>query len=616
MSLTSALGNSLSGLRATQAQMEVISGNVSNAGTQGYSRRSAVTVETVNGSGTGGVRIEGIIRLLDSVLQKELRTETSGSGYTAAKASYASQLSNVFGQPGSSSALTSMMGSFTNALQALQSDPSNASARTAALNAAGSLARGINTASRNIQDLRANAESAIGADVTRVNALLKGIAASDARVAATQGKDAGLLDQRDAQINELATLIDVKVTDGPFGTVSLATGAGLRLYDTGSPAQFSFDQRPMSATALYDIDPAKRAVGTITMTDQSGRTVDVLGQGLIRSGEIAALVEMRDKSLVDAQAQLDTLAASLASAASTRQQAGVAVGTSGFEVDTAGLKPGNAITISATVGGVARTISIVSLTSGTLPANATPDPNDLEIGASFTSGPAGALASVQSQLDAAFGAGKFTVSNTGSTLRIVDDGAAGTTDVTGMSAGITATASSGTPGSAALPLFVDAAGGNVAYTGSLDGGVSQRAGFASRIGLNSSLSASDLVVYSPTTPAGDDTRPKALLDALTKAATPFTAVGGVGTTASPYTGTVSDYLNRIVDVQGSNAESAKRLDEGQQVVQASIESRFSETSGVSVDQELANLVQIQNAYSANARIMSAVKEMMDLLMRM
>ena len=55
--------------------------------------------------------------------------------------------------------------------------------------------------------------------------------------------------------------------------------------------------------------------------------------------------------------------------------------------------------------------------------------------------------------------------------------------------------------------------------------------------------------------------------------------------------------------------------EGQQVVQASIESRFAAASGVSVDEELSNLIQVQNAYAANARIVSAVKEMMDLLMR-
>jgi flagellar hook-associated protein 1 len=613
MSLSGALGNSLSGLRATQSAMEVISNNVSNAGTAGYSRRSAVNVETVNGEGTGGVRIEGIVRLFDSVLQKELRTETSGSGYSGVKSSMSAELSRLFGAPGSATALDTVMSTFTGALQALQTDPSSAVARSTVLNAAGDLARSINKASNGVQALRQDAESAIATDVGRVNDLLKQIGDADLRVLSTQGKDPALLDLRDSKINELSKLIDVKVTEGQSGSVSLATTGGLRLYDAGTPATFTFDQRTIGPNSLYDLDPTKRMVGTITMTDASGRSVDVIGQKLIRSGEIAGLVEMRDGALVDAQTQLDTLAASLASSLSDRTQAGVAAGATGFDVDTTGIKPGNVIALDVTVGGVAKRVSIVSLTSGTLPAGATPDPNDIEIGASFATGPAGTLASVQAGLDAAFGVGKFTASNTGSVLRI--DAAAATTAVTGMSAKITVTSPTGTPGTSELPLFVDAARGGAPYTGSFDG-VSQKLGFASRIGVNAALAPKDLVAMSSTTPAGDDTRPKFLIDALTKSQATFAAAGGVGTTASPYAGTVTDYVKRVVDAQGSNAASAQRLDEGQQVVQASIESRYAQTTGVSVDQELANLVQVQNAYSANARIMSAVKEMMDLLMRM
>ena len=158
MSLSGALGNSLSGLRATQSAMEVISSNVSNAGTAGYSRRSVVAVETDNGSGSGGVRIEGIIRLFDSILQKELRTETSGSGYTGVKSSMTTELSRLFGAPGSSTALDTMMSKFTSSLQALQTDPSNAVARSSVLNAAGDLAHSINKASDGVQALRQDAD--------------------------------------------------------------------------------------------------------------------------------------------------------------------------------------------------------------------------------------------------------------------------------------------------------------------------------------------------------------------------------------------------------------------------------------------------------------------------
>ena len=73
---------------------------------------------------------------------------------------------------------------------------------------------------------------------------------------------------------------------------------------------------------------------------------------------------------------------------------------------------------------------------------------------------------------------------------------------------------------------------------------------------------------------------------------------------------------RIIEAQGASAEAAARLHSGQSVALAAIESRFSETGAVNIDQEMAHLVQLQTAYGANARVMSAVREMLDLLMRM
>jgi flagellar hook-associated protein 1 len=80
--------------------------------------------------------------------------------------------------------------------------------------------------------------------------------------------------------------------------------------------------------------------------------------------------------------------------------------------------------------------------------------------------------------------------------------------------------------------------------------------------------------------------------------------------------TVADFARRIIEAQGASAEAAARLHSGQSVALAAIESRFSETGAVNIDQEMAHLVQLQTAYGANARVMSAVREMLDLLMRM
>jgi flagellar hook-associated protein 1 FlgK len=57
------------------------------------------------------------------------------------------------------------------------------------------------------------------------------------------------------------------------------------------------------------------------------------------------------------------------------------------------------------------------------------------------------------------------------------------------------------------------------------------------------------------------------------------------------------------------------LNDTQQTVQAAVDARFSSMAGVQLDQELSDMTQLQNAYTANARVLSAVKDMFDVLMR-
>ena len=47
----------------------------------------------------------------------------------------------------------------------------------------------------------------------------------------------------------------------------------------------------------------------------------------------------------------------------------------------------------------------------------------------------------------------------------------------------------------------------------------------------------------------------------------------------------------------------------------SLQQRFNDNAGVNVDQEMAHLLNLQNAYAANARVLSAVREMLDALMQ-
>ena len=67
---------------------------------------------------------------------------------------------------------------------------------------------------------------------------------------------------------------------------------------------------------------------------------------------------------------------------------------------------------------------------------------------------------------------------------------------------------------------------------------------------------------------------------------------------------------------GQAAANATSLSQGQDMVVNALQQRVNDSSGVNVDQEMANLITLQTAYGANARVMSAIKDMLDTLIKM
>jgi flagellar hook-associated protein 1 FlgK len=142
-------------------------------------------------------------------------------------------------------------------------------------------------------------------------------------------------------------------------------------------------------------------------------------------------------------------------------------------------------------------------------------------------------------------------------------------------------------------------------------------GFASRIRVGSTFvdDPSLLVEYAPGIANGDATRPQAILDKLTQTKTTFTPNTRIGGSGSLFEGSINDFVTAAVSHQSGRSAQAKATATGQQVVTSNLKSRLDDSSKVSVDQELAQLVQLQNAYAANARVMQVVRELYDILMR-
>jgi flagellar hook-associated protein 1 FlgK len=620
MGLSQALAAAVSGLHANQAGLSLVAGNVANANTPGYVRKTINQVATADAGTTIGVRIGDVQRHLDEFVQKQLRAENAGAAYADLRANFYDQLQQIYGQPGSNTSLDSTFNNLTSALQALAASPDDSSARIGVVSAAQLLAQQLNAMAQNVQDFRENAENGIAASVSTANEMMRRIADLNTQIAQSGRQDtatATLMDQRDSAIDQLSQILDINVVSGPNNQVTVYTGSGLLLVGDKA-ATLSFDARgSLSASAQWSADPTKRGVGTISLVSPNGNPIDMIETHSIRSGQLAAYLQLRDQDLVQAQNQLDAIASSMASALSDKTTNGTAVTSgaqAGFDIDIGSLLEGNTFSVSYLdkLTNTQRQITFVRVDDPTvlpLSDTATANANDRVVGIDFSSG----MASVWSQISSALSTTGISSSNTGTTLRLLNDGAGGRVTLTNASTTATATSFGG--GDAQLPLFTD--DGSV-YTGSFRASGVQSQGFASRITVNGALVAdpSKLVAYQSATQAGDATRPNFILAQLSNSTLTFNPNSGIGTVSAPYSGSLDGFMRKVIAFQGDAASTAKTLKEGQDIVLSSLQQRFSENSSVNIDTEMTNLLDLQNAYAANARVMSTIKEMLDTLMNM
>ena len=368
MGLSQALSTAMSGLRATQASLALVSSNVANAETPGYTRKTVIQVAGLTGDYGSSVQLNGVNRELDEYLQAQIRTETSGAAYADVRSTYLANLQTVYGNPDDTGTIEAAFNQLLTAVQGLSTSPDSPSARIGVVNAAQSLAQQLNATTQGIQNLRANAETGISNSVTTANNAMAQIAFINNQLQSSGKTDAStsaLLDQRDQYINQLSQLMDIRTITNSQNQVTVFTNSGVQLVGTEA-AQLSFNaQGTVTPNTLYNSNPTQSNVGTITINFPHGGSYDLVSTKSIRSGKIAAYLELRDNTLVQAQAQIDQFAASMSSALSDKTTDGVAAPSvppaAGFDVDLAGMKPGNVVhvTYKDTITGVTHNLSIV-----------------------------------------------------------------------------------------------------------------------------------------------------------------------------------------------------------------------------------------------------------------
>ncbi|PWR18584.1 flagellar hook-associated protein FlgK [Zavarzinia aquatilis] len=296
MSLTGAMNIALTGLNAQQRALQVLSGNVSNATDETYTRKSLNT-ET----GAGGVTTADVTRATDNALARDLLAYTSLAGQAGAQSTYMSKLSTLFGVSTSDAGLATAVEDLNAAFAVLQATPDSSTAQAEVIAKADALAGKINDLSAGLETIDREIQQDTATKVQEANGYLERIDTLNKQiktVAASGGDKTTLEDQRDAAVRALAGLVDVKTIARGDGSLAVYTAGGESLVDQDA------------TTLAYDGTDITRAGDTRSLN------------GSIRSGEIAGLLALRatgtsstaGTAVIDElQAQVQAFAASLTS---------------------------------------------------------------------------------------------------------------------------------------------------------------------------------------------------------------------------------------------------------------------------------------------------------------
>lgn len=585
MSLDVARLIAFSGLSATQSQISVVSSNISNADTKGYTEKTATQSSSVTAGVGTGVAVTGITSSVDKLLLKSLVGATSDLGSADTTNTYLSTLQKLYGSTSSSSSsstgtsLANTLSSLESALSSLAGTPSSASLQSNVVSALDDVASQLRETSSNIQKQRANTDQDISSSVSDVNKDLQQIADLNKQIkqeAASGQSTADLEDQRNTALQDVASKMNVSYFTSSSGDLQVYAGSGQALVDSSAHALSYTTAANVTSATVYSADSSS-GFSAITVNG-----VDITSQ--ITSGKIGALVTLRDNTLPAAQSQLDQLAQKLSSALN-------AVSNNAASVPPPASLTGTASVTSATAFSGSGTVRIaVTDQSGNLVSYQ--DLGDLSsystVGdlVSAINGISGVSASIDSnghlQIAATDSGDGVAINEMTSSVGSSDEGFSayfGLNDVVkGTGASDFAVNASVLSGSAGLPLAT--------------------------LDSSSSLTSGSQVLSSGSSTAAND-----FYDALTSSRS-FGAAGGLAAT----TGSFADYASAIVSDVASKSSQASSNYTAKETAQSTYSSSLSSQSGVNLDEESARLSTLQNKYSAASELIQAVNTMFSALL--
>ena len=306
MSLTTSLLHARSGLVGAQAGLDVVSRNIANATTEGYTKKIHNQANLIIGGTGSGLKVEEVTRKVTDTLQESLREQNGVIEKLEILDDFLGRLELEFGRPDDQSSISAKLTDLKKAFQAFSTAPENATNAIGLVATADTLARSFNDLNTLIQDLRVEADGRISDRVIEVNTSLTSLQELNKqigqKVAALQSS-ADLRDQRD----QLLLTINKNLSVGSFErtnskiTVSTADGQ-LMLDDTLISMSF--------------VATSSLSAGANGQPVQLGGA-DVTSSISARDGSIAGLLSLRDTVLPEFQVVLDDLAFKVASSLGT-----------------------------------------------------------------------------------------------------------------------------------------------------------------------------------------------------------------------------------------------------------------------------------------------------------
>ena len=291
MSLNSILGAATSGLFAAQTQLKVVSDNIANVNTPGYAQEAVSQTPVAGSDLAGGVQIGQITRVVDQFLQQASLNAQAQSGSSGAMSSMLDQAQQLFGDPSTSTGYFSQLEqTFADITSAIQS-PSSTVPRDQVVADVQNFLSQSSSISSQLQQLSVQADSQISDNVTKANNLLSQISQLNQSIVAEKASGGGAAGSQNAQsalVDQLSSLLDVKVSARADGGVDIRAGDGSLLVGTGGAATLSYSSS--GATA-----------GQLMVTQANGQARQLTAN----SGALQGLLAMRNQQLPSISSQLD-----------------------------------------------------------------------------------------------------------------------------------------------------------------------------------------------------------------------------------------------------------------------------------------------------------------------